>query len=71
MSVANVPAALESLIDSGELTELAVGGDDRVRDANVWRITVETRIDVTLVEPALPDDVLVLLHRILELGERR
>ncbi|SDI00791.1 protealysin inhibitor emfourin [Agrococcus jejuensis] len=63
--------ALESLIDSGELAGLAAGDDDRVRDGYVWRITVETRIDVTLVEPALPDDVLVLLHRILELGERR
>lgn len=63
--------ALESLIDSGELAGLAADGDDRVRDGYVWRITVETRIDVTLVEPALPDEVLVLLHRILELGERR
>ncbi|GAA2173032.1 hypothetical protein GCM10009846_13350 [Agrococcus versicolor] len=63
--------ALETLIDSGELADLAGADDDRVRDAYVWRVTVETRIDVTVVEPALPDEVLVLLHRILELGERR
>ncbi|WP_144718205.1 M4 family metallopeptidase [Agrococcus jejuensis] len=63
--------ALETLIDSGELAGLAADDDDRVRDGYVWRITIETRIDVTLVEPALPDEVLVLLHRILELGERR
>jgi Zn-dependent metalloprotease len=62
--------ALETLIDSGELADLAVDGDDRLRDAYVWRVRVETRIDVTVVEPALPEDVLVLLRRILELGER-
>lgn len=63
--------ALEALVESGELAELAADEDDRLRDAYVWRVTIETRIDVTLVEPALPDEVLVLLHRILELGERR
>ncbi|MFC7430465.1 MULTISPECIES: M4 family metallopeptidase [unclassified Agrococcus] len=63
--------ALEALVESGELVGLAADDDDRLRDAYVWRVTIETRIDVTLVEPALPDDVLVLLHRILELGERR
>ncbi|QCR19150.1 protealysin inhibitor emfourin [Agrococcus sp. SGAir0287] len=63
--------ALESLIETGTLAELSAQEDARVRDGYVWRVTIETRIDVTLVEPALPDDVLVLLHRILELGERR
>lgn len=60
---------LESLIDSGTLAALQEE-QRQVPDAYVWRVLVTTRIDVTVSEPVLPDDVLTLLHRILELGER-
>lgn len=60
---------LNSLIDSGELQ--ALQQERPMPDAYVWRVQVETRIDVTLNEPALPGDVLQLFQRILDLGDNR
>ncbi|GAB3308470.1 hypothetical protein EK0264_07810 [Epidermidibacterium keratini] len=60
---------LNSLIDSGELQQLQQ--ERAMPDAYVWRVQVETRIDVTLNEPALPGDVLQLFQRILDLGDNR
>ncbi|MCR8671732.1 hypothetical protein, partial [Agrococcus sp. HG114] len=58
---------LDTLVASGRLAEL----DGRVLpDAPLWRVTVETRCDVTVAEPLLPDEVLALFRRLLELDER-
>ena len=58
---------LDTLVASGVLEEL-----DRqvLPDAPLWRVTIETRCDVTLAEPLLPDEVLALFRRLLELDER-
>ncbi|MBO1768657.1 protealysin inhibitor emfourin [Agrococcus sp. TF02-05] len=58
---------LDTLVASGVLAEL----DGRVLpDAPLWRVTIETRCDVTVAEPLLPDEVLALFRRLLELDER-
>jgi hypothetical protein len=57
---------LDTLVASGVLDEL----DGQVLpDAPLWRVTVETRCDVTVAEPLLPDEVLALFRRLLELDE--
>ncbi|WP_425845760.1 protealysin inhibitor emfourin [Agrococcus sp. TSP3-2-1] len=58
---------LDTLVASGVLAEL----DGQVLpDAPLWRVTIETRCDVTVAEPLLPDEVLSLFRRLLELDER-
>ncbi|WP_317139578.1 protealysin inhibitor emfourin [Microbacterium betulae] len=60
---------LESLVGSGALHGLEE--DPPVPDAYTWRVEISQRIDVTLGERALPDDVLALLRSILDRGGRR
>lgn len=57
---------LDTLVASGRLAEL---DGQAMPDAPMWRVTVETRCDVTVAEPLLPDEVLALFRRLLELGE--
>lgn len=58
---------LDRLVLSGELEGL--DAEAPVPDAPLWRVTVETRCDVTVAEPLLPEEVLALFRRLLELGE--
>ncbi|MGY3128846.1 lysophospholipase L1-like esterase [Agrococcus sp. UYP33] len=57
---------LDTLVASGRLAEL---DGQALPDAPTWRVTVETRCDVTVAEPLLPDEVLSLFRRLLELGD--
>lgn len=57
---------LDTLVASGRLSEL---DGQALPDAPMWRVTVETRCDVTVAEPLLPEEVLALLRRLLELGD--
>jgi len=57
---------LDTLVASGRLAEL---DGKALPDAPTWRVTVETRCDVTVAEPLLPDEVLALFRRLLELGD--
>ncbi len=57
---------LDTLVASGSLAEL---DGQALPDAPMWRVTVETRCDVTVAEPLLPDEVLALFRRLLELGD--
>ncbi|GAA1419127.1 protealysin inhibitor emfourin [Agrococcus citreus] len=57
---------LDTLVASGRLAEL---DGQALPDAPMWRVTVETRCDVTVAEPLLPDEVLALFRRLLELGD--
>lgn len=58
---------LERLVDSGELAGL--DAEAPPPDAPLWRVTIETRCDVTVAEPLLPEEVLALFRRLLELGD--
>ncbi|MFP5251602.1 MAG: protealysin inhibitor emfourin [Actinomycetes bacterium] len=58
---------LDTLVASGALEAL---DGQAMPDAPLWRVTVETRCDVTVAEPLLPEEVLELLRRLLELGDR-
>ncbi|MGC5075769.1 protealysin inhibitor emfourin [Agrococcus sp. DT81.2] len=57
---------LDTLLASGTLAEL---DGQALPDAPMWRVTVETRCDVTVAEPLLPEEVLALFRRLLELGD--
>ncbi|WP_413320202.1 protealysin inhibitor emfourin [Agrococcus sp. 1P02AA] len=57
---------LDTLVASGVLEELE---EQTLPDAPLWRVTVETRCDVTVAEPLLPEEVLALFRRLLELGD--
>ena len=57
---------LDTLVASGVLEELE---DRTLPDAPLWRVTVETKCDVTVAEPLLPEEVLALFRRLLELGD--
>ncbi len=57
---------LDTLVASGTLEDL---GARTLPDAPLWRVTVETRCDVTVAEPLLPEEVLALFRRLLELGD--
>jgi hypothetical protein len=57
---------LDTLVASGVLEDL---GRQTLPDAPLWRVTVETKCDVTVAEPLLPEEVLALLRRLLELGD--
>jgi Zn-dependent metalloprotease len=57
---------LDTLVASGRLAEL---DGQALPDAPMWRVTLETRYDVTVAEPLLPDEVLALFRRLLELGD--
>ncbi len=57
---------LDTLVASGRLAEL---DGHALPDAPLWRVTVETRYDVTVAEPLLPEEVLELFRRLLELGD--
>ncbi|WP_405216608.1 protealysin inhibitor emfourin [Agrococcus sp. Ld7] len=57
---------LSTLVASGVLEELEA---QTLPDAPLWRVTVETTCDVTVAEPLLPDEVLALFRRLLELGD--
>ncbi|WP_083587031.1 protealysin inhibitor emfourin [Agrococcus sp. Marseille-P2731] len=57
---------LDTLVASGVLEELE---EQTLPDAPLWRVTVETKCDVTVAEPLLPEEVLALFRRLLELGD--
>ena len=57
---------LDTLVASGRLAEL---DGQALPDAPMWRVTLETRYDVTVAEPLLPEEVLALFRRLLELGD--
>ncbi|SFS18102.1 GDSL-like Lipase/Acylhydrolase family protein [Agrococcus baldri] len=57
---------LDTLVASGVLEDL---GGQTLPDAPLWRVTVETKCDVTVAEPLLPEEVLSLFRRLLELGD--
>ena len=57
---------LDTLVASGRLAALE---ERTLPDAPLWRVTVETRCDVTVAEPLLPAEVLALFRRLLELGD--
>lgn len=57
---------LDTLVASGVLEELE---EQTLPDAPLWRVTVETKCDVTVAEPLLPDEVVALFRRLLELGD--
>ncbi|MFA4842137.1 MAG: protealysin inhibitor emfourin, partial [Agrococcus sp.] len=57
---------LDTLVASGRLADL----DGRaLPDAPMWRVTLWTGYDVTVAEPLLPEEVLDLFRRLLELGD--
>ncbi|MGW9113138.1 protealysin inhibitor emfourin [Microbacterium sp. NPDC055683] len=60
---------LEELVDSGALADLTDAPPKP--DAYTWRIEISQRIDITVGEGELPDDVLSLLRSILDRGDRR
>ncbi|WP_346986708.1 protealysin inhibitor emfourin [Agrococcus sp. ARC_14] len=57
---------LDTLVASGVLEDLE---SQTLPDAPLWRVTVETKCDVTVAEPLLPEEVLALFRRLLELGD--
>ncbi|WP_347753701.1 protealysin inhibitor emfourin [Agrococcus sp. ProA11] len=57
---------LDTLVASGVLEQLE---EQTLPDAPLWRVTVETKCDVTVAEPLLPGEVLALFRRLLELGD--
>ncbi|WP_306231978.1 protealysin inhibitor emfourin [Agrococcus beijingensis] len=57
---------LDTLMASGVLADL---DGQTLPDAALWRVTIETRCDVTVAEPLLPEEVLALFRRLLELDE--
>lgn len=57
---------LDTLVASGRLAELE---EQTLPDAPLWRVTIETKCDVTVAEPLLPEEVVALFRRLLELGD--